>query len=103
LRFLPQSLLVAGLLFFVIRPFGAWISTTGERYTPIRRWLFGWFGIRGVGSLYYLFYALGEGLKDDLGEQLAWITFTTIVLSVVLHGISSTPLMNWYERHIEIR
>ena len=55
---------------------------------------FSWFGIRGVGSLYYIFYVLGEGLKDDLGEQLAWITFTTIVLSVVLHGISSTPLMN---------
>jgi NhaP-type Na+/H+ or K+/H+ antiporter len=103
LQFLPQSLLVAGLLFFVIRPLGVWISTMGERNTPIRRFLFGWFGIRGVGSLYYLFYALGEGLKDNLGEQLAWITFTTIVLSVVLHGTSSTPIMNWYKRHSENR
>jgi NhaP-type Na+/H+ or K+/H+ antiporter len=51
--------------------------------------------------LYYLFYALGKGLKGDLGEQLAWITFTTIALSVVLHGVSSTPLMNCYQRHIK--
>ena len=100
LQFLPQSLLVAGLLFFVVRPLGAWMSTIGERYTPLRRWLFGWFGIRGAGSLYYLFYALGKGLKGDLGEQLAWITFTTIALSVLLHGVSSTPLMNCYQRHI---
>ncbi|PSB03815.1 cation:proton antiporter [Merismopedia glauca] len=102
-RFLPQALMVAGLLFFVVRPLGAWLSTIGEPYHPIHRWLFGWFGIRGVGSLYYLFYALGEGLKDDLGEQIAWITFITIVLSVIIHGISSTPIMNWYERQIERR
>ena len=103
MRFLPQSLLVAGMLFFVIRPIGAWISTLGEHQNPIRPWLFGWFGIRGVGSLYYLTYALGEGLQDGIGEQIAWITFTTIVLSVVIHGISSTPLMNWYEKHLERR
>lgn len=103
LRFAPQALLVAGLLLFVIRPVGAWISTIGENYSPTRRWLFGWFGIRGVGSLYYLFYALGLGLKDTTGEQIAWITFITIVVSVLLHGVSSTPLMNWYDQQIERR
>jgi len=102
LYYLPQSLLIAGLLFFVIRPLGAWVSTIGDRFL-LRRWLFGWFGIRGVGSLYYLFYALGKGLKDDLGEQIAWITFITIVLSIIIHGISSTPIMNWYEERIEAR
>jgi NhaP-type Na+/H+ or K+/H+ antiporter len=63
----------------------------------------GWFGIRGVGSLYYLFYALGEGLKGELAEEIAWITYITVVISIVLHGISSTPLMNWYERYMEKR
>lgn len=101
LKFWPQALLIAGALFLIIRPVGAWISTAGEDYKPVRRWLFGWFGIRGVGSLYYLFYALGEGLRDDLGEQIAWITFITVVLSVVVHGISSTPLMNWYEQQFK--
>ncbi len=103
MQFLPQSLLVAGLLFFIIRPIGAWASTIGEHQNPIRPWLFGWFGIRGVGSIYYLTYALGKGLQDNTGEQIAWITFTTIVLSVVIHGISSTPLMNWYEKQIDKR
>jgi sodium/hydrogen antiporter len=41
---------------------------------------------------------LGEGLKDDLGEQIAWITFVTIVISVVLHGVTATSLMSWYQR-----
>jgi len=103
LRFLPQGLLIAGTLIFLIRPLGAWISTIGENYSPLRRILFGWFGIRGVGSLYYLAYALGSGLKGEIGEQIAWITFLTVIVSVFLHGITSTPLMNRYDRHLERR
>ncbi|MCL1467890.1 cation:proton antiporter [Argonema galeatum] len=98
-----EALLVAGLLIFVIRPVGSWISTIGDRLYPATRWLFGWFGIRGVGSIYYLCYAFGNGLKDELGEQIAWITYITIVISVILHGISATPLINWYDRNIKSR
>ncbi len=98
-----EALLVGGLLLFVIRPVGAWISTIGGRYRPVTRWLFGWFGVRGVGSIYYLCYALAHGLKDTLGERIAWITYITIVLSVILHGTSTTPLMNAYERYMNRR
>lgn len=102
-QFAGQGLIIAGMLIFLIRPLGAWISTIGTGYPQITRYLFGWFGIRGVGSLYYLTYALGEGLKDYLGEQIAWITYITIVVSVILHGISATPLMNLYQRSLTIR
>ncbi len=98
-----EALLVGGLLLFVLRPVGAWISTIGGQYRPVTRWLFGWFGVRGVGSMYYLCYAFGNGLKDALGEQIAWITYITIVISVILHGVSTTPLMNAYEKVISKR
>ncbi|MGF1480586.1 MAG: cation:proton antiporter [Cyanophyceae cyanobacterium] len=93
-----QAILVAGLLFFVIRPLGVWVSMLGSPLQPAMRWLFGWFGIRGVGSLYYLTYALGHGVEGAIAEQISWITFIVIVLSVIGHGISATPLMKWYER-----
>ncbi|MBE9225181.1 sodium:proton antiporter [Phormidium sp. LEGE 05292] len=102
-QFAGQGLLVAVLLIFLIRPVGAWLSTIGGGYPQISRYLFGWFGIRGVGSLYYLCYAFGEGLKDNLGEQIAWITYIVIVISVMLHGVSSTPLMKLYEHSLQIR
>jgi NhaP-type Na+/H+ or K+/H+ antiporter len=102
-RFAAPGLLIAGLLLFIIRPLGSWLSTIGAPIHPATRWLFGWFGIRGVGSLYYLTYAFGHGLSGNIGELIAWITFITIVLSVVLHGISATPLMKWYEQNIEGR
>jgi sodium/hydrogen antiporter len=99
-EFAGASLLIAGLLLFVIRPVGAWLSTIGDRLHPITRLLYGWFGIRGVGSIYYLCYAFGEGIPEQTAEIVGWITYITIVLSVILHGISTTPLMNWYGRNI---
>ena len=106
-----QSLLLILLLFFFIRPLGVFISTIGKRYAyprkykflPEKRWLFGWFGIRGVGSIYYLSYAFGNGLEGELAEQIAWLTYSTIVVSVIAHGISATPLMGWYNNHIASR
>lgn len=101
LKYSGQALLVVGLLLFVIRPVGVWLSMLGSRIPRPTVWLFGWFGIRGVGSIYYLTYALGKGLQGETAEQIAWITYITIVISVLLHGISATPLMNWYERNIK--
>jgi NhaP-type Na+/H+ or K+/H+ antiporter len=103
LHFGKEALLMAGLLIFLIRPIGVWISTIGGNFHPVKRWLMGWFGVRGVGSLYYLFYAFGEGLQGELAEQIAWITYITVIISIFLHGISSTPLMNWYEKYMKRR
>jgi sodium/hydrogen antiporter len=93
-----QTLLIAGSLILLIRPLATWISTIGDDLRPTTRLLFGWFGIRGVGSLYYLCYALGEGIPEEIGTPLSWITFFTVTISVIVHGISATPLMNWYEK-----
>ncbi len=100
-RFAGPGLLITTTLLLVIRPLGAWVSTIGLPIHPATRWLFGWFGIRGVGSLYYLTYALSNGLRGEPGELIAWVTFIVLVVSVTVHGISATPLMRWYERHVE--
>lgn len=100
IRFIAPILLVSGLLIFIIRPIGAWISTIGSPLNPTRRLLYGWFGIRGLGSLYYLSYAFEQGLSGDLGEEIAWIVYFTVVISIILHGISATPLLTWYEQRL---
>lgn len=92
-----QSLMVAGLLLLVIRPLGVWISSLGSGLPKKTRSLMGWFGIRGLGSIYYLTYALGEGVKGESAEQLSWIVYTVVVISIIIHGISAAPLMTWYE------
>ena len=99
LKYAGQSLLVAGLLFLVIRPVGVWLSMLGGDLPGKTRSLMGWFGVRGLGSIYYLTYALGKGVTGDTAEQISWITFTVVVFSVIIHGISAFPLMNWYEKN----
>ncbi len=100
LKYGTQGLLVAALLFFLIRPLGVLLSFFGSGLPQPIPLLFGWFGIRGVGSLYYLTYAMGQGLEGEVAEQLAWITYIVVVSSVILHGISATPLMSWYEKRV---
>jgi len=63
-----------------------------------QRILISWFGIRGVGSIFYLMYAINRGLPQPLANELIAITLTTVVASVVFHGISVTPLMSLYAR-----
>jgi NhaP-type Na+/H+ or K+/H+ antiporter len=62
-----------------------------------------WFGIRGIGSLYYLSFAIAHGLDESLAQQLAELILTTVAISVVVHGITVTPLMVRYERELKNR
>lgn len=82
-------------LFVVVRPLA--LLLVSHRHTPTsQRRLMAWFGIRGVGSFYYLMYALQHGVEGSLAERLTAITFTVIAASAVVHGVSVTPLMQRY-------
>ena len=85
------------LLFLVIRPVAVAIGLLGTDAKPAQRRLMAWFGIRGIGSLYYLLYAIHHGLERGLAQQLLSVTLVVVVCSVVAHGVSVTPLMRRYE------
>ncbi|WUJ75055.1 cation:proton antiporter [Kribbella soli] len=79
------------LLVLVIRPLTAWVALAGTPLGRSERWVTAAFGIRGVGSVFYLAYA-----GSDFGTDLPWLWATvgfTVVLSVVVHGVAVTPLM----------
>ncbi|MNT61468.1 hypothetical protein D3C72_1991170 [compost metagenome] len=57
----------------------------------------GWFGIRGIGSLYYVFYCLNHGLSPTLATTCINLTLSVVALSIVLHGVSTQPLLARYE------
>ena len=98
--FSSEGAWMALLLFVAIRPLSAWIATIGARMPPVRRLLAGWLGIRGIGSLNYLGYALSHGMPQRFAPQLTAMTLTLVVLSLVVHGTSCQPLLAWRERRI---
>jgi sodium/hydrogen antiporter len=86
------------LLFLVIRPASVWLGLIGAPISGDQRLMIAWFGIRGIGSVYYLMYAISHGLPKPLAEQIAAITLAAVTASVVLHGMSVTPIMRHYRK-----
>ena len=89
------ALIVA--LFLLIRPAAVELSLLGSQASSAQRRLMSWFGIRGIGSFYYLAYALEHGPATTILPLLP-LALAVVTASVVVHGVSATPLMNWYHR-----
>lgn len=89
---------LALFLFVIVRPLSVVISLLGTHNTWRIRGLTGWFGVRGIGSLYYLMYAIEHGLPEALSLQLIQMTLIVVTLSILLHGTSVKPLLELFWR-----
>ena len=85
------------LLLLVIRPASVWIALFGSNTDAQQRHFISWFGVRGIGSVYYLMFAIEHGLEPEYAERFVALTMSVIAVSVVVHGTSVTPLMSRYE------
>ncbi|MDQ0692693.1 sodium:proton antiporter [Arthrobacter sp. W4I7] len=92
------EVLVALAFLLVVRPLAGWLGLLGGKTGPRERIALSFFGIRGIGSLYYLSYALGKGRFADQAEWLWGFVGLVVALSIVIHGATTTPLMNRLDR-----
>lgn len=88
----------AVFLLLVARPASVLLSLHGSAAPRRLRAMSAWFGVRGIGSIYYLMFAINQGLPAALAQQLVNITLLTILLSIVLHGATVAPLLERYQR-----
>lgn len=79
------------VLFFVIRPISVFVPLRSNKHS--HRVLLGWFGIRGIGLIYYLTFVIEQGVPQWLAKTLTGVTLVIIVASIFLHGLSASPLM----------
>lgn len=90
---------LACFLFVVARPVSVYIALLGTRSTWRIRGMTGWFGVRGIGSLYYLMYAIEQGLPEKIALELIQLSLIVVSLSILMHGTSVKPLMQYFWRH----
>jgi NhaP-type Na+/H+ or K+/H+ antiporter len=90
------GLVLAAMLFFVVRPVAVWLGVPASLPGRAPRRLLAWFGIRGIGSVYYAVYFAGFELRDAVATDVLSAAFTVIAASIVVHGISAAPLMELY-------
>jgi sodium/hydrogen antiporter len=84
--------ILALALLFAIRPAAVLISFLGSRLPRKERLFIGWFGVRGVGSFYYVAVAIGAGvLSAAESTTIYWTVIVCVGLSIILHGLSGTP------------
>jgi NhaP-type Na+/H+ or K+/H+ antiporter len=100
---LPVVVLIAALI-LILRPFAVQLSLIPIRGLSEKanigrsqRWLISWFGVRGIGSIYYLFFSINHGLSTSLTIFFTSVVVGAVATSIVVHGISVTPLMKHYE------
>lgn len=80
-----------------VRPVAGWISLLGFRAPMAERVVISFFGIRGLGTAYYLAYAMQRG--DFKDAKLVWATAAlTVLLSVVMHGASAKSALGRLDR-----
>lgn len=93
-----QEVAFAATILLVIRPLAGWISLIGVQRPKLELGIIAFFGIRGLGSVYYLSYGFNHGTFEY--EFSLWGTLgLVIVASIVMHGIFVTPALNRLGRH----
>jgi NhaP-type Na+/H+ or K+/H+ antiporter len=90
---------LALFLFVFARPASVLAVLLGTRTSWPIRGMVGWFGVRGIGSLYYLMYAIQQGIAEELALELIQLTLIAVSLSILVHGTSVKPLMSLFWRH----
>lgn len=96
-----QVILYAALSLTLVRMLPVAIALAGRGVKRPTVAFIGWFGPRGLASLVFALIALERGVPD--GEVVLTTVVVTVALSVVLHGLTSVPLIaayhRWYEVH----
>lgn len=84
-------------ILFIVRPVFGYLSLIGTPLLNRDKVMLAYLGIRGLGSVYYVAYALNHGAFGD-SERLWAITGFVVLTSILVHGVTATPLMALIER-----
>ena len=97
--------LLVPLLLLVLRPASVAVALLRSGLPAAERAWIGWFGVRGVGSVNYAAVTLGLGvLSAQEGAAVFWTTIVAVIVSIVVHGVTATPLSRrWLEGHKQPR
>jgi NhaP-type Na+/H+ or K+/H+ antiporter len=84
--------LLAPALLLAIRPASVLVAFAGSRMPRLEQLFVGWFGVRGIGSFYYVAVAIGAGvLTATEATTIYWTAIVCVGASIIVHGLTATP------------
>jgi len=91
-----KALLFALLSMTVFRMVPVAISLIGTKFDLSTVLFIGWFGPRGIASILYVVIVVGQ-LGSIEGHETVYAVITiTVLLSIILHGLSAQPFVRMY-------
>ncbi|HUX88929.1 MAG TPA: cation:proton antiporter, partial [Chloroflexota bacterium] len=94
-----KMLLFAAVVIVVARPIAMWLVLRRATISDVALLTIGWFGPRGLSSLLFALLVIESGLSS--GERNLSVVGVVVMISVLVHGMSATPLGAWYGQRVE--
>ncbi|MGJ8665687.1 MAG: cation:proton antiporter [Patiriisocius sp.] len=91
------GILVSLLFVLIIRPVFGYLAMLTNNYSQKKKWAIGFFGIRGIGSFFYLSYAMLEGNFKEY-DTLVGIVSYVVLFSIVIHGLTSLRVIDYFNK-----
>ena len=91
-----KTVTLALLFLTVVRIVPIWLSLAGLKASNYEKIFLGWFGPRGLASILFALLVL-ERFPIPGAEELVACVVLTVLLSIVLHGVTATPLSNHFK------
>lgn len=91
------DVIAAAAILLIVRPVSGWIGLLGYSGPVSEKLTLSFFGIRGVGSIYYMTYGINEMAVAE-AERLWGLVGLVVLFSIILHGLSVTPIMRSLDR-----
>ncbi len=85
------------LIVLVLRPVLGYVAMLTTSYVPEKKWAIGFFGIKGIGSVFYLSYGLLHGEFEGY-ESIYGIVSYVILFSIIIHGVSSLRVLDYFRK-----
>ncbi len=92
-----QGVVTALIAIIIIRPITGRIALMGTPFTESKKWAISSFGIKGVGSFFYLAFALHEGDFLSINEIYAFVSYV-VVFSILIHGLTAPSVISYFKK-----
>ncbi|WP_081868486.1 cation:proton antiporter [Flavimarina sp. Hel_I_48] len=91
------GIVVAGIIVLVLRPLCGRIALLGTDFSKKKKWAVSFFGVKGVGSFFYLSYGIYEGNFSKANELYALVT-VAVLISIIVHGLTGPRVVQYFKQ-----
>lgn len=92
-----KGILFSLIIVLVLRPVFGYLAMLTTNFSTAKKWAISFFGVRGIGSFFYLSFALLNGSFTEF-TQLFGIVSYVVLFSIVIHGLTSLRVIEYFNR-----